>query len=190
MLVTGTLARAEVVGLPVADTAEPRTQDELAVTGGASFGHDLAFYGLRGTYAALEQLRLFVDFGLVAPKDEQGDFGLQGGAIFSLPDEFIADMALRASVYGMNADKTDVLGGTLMLMSSDETVLDGLYLYGGAGFDVNHTSTTVGQGESGRADLNLAVTFGAIYKVTDVISVFGEASIVDYFSCSVGVRLR
>ncbi|MFZ4398375.1 MAG: hypothetical protein ACOYOU_22400, partial [Kiritimatiellia bacterium] len=121
-----TFAHGQAIGLQVADTAEARTVGDLDVTAGTVFGNDVAFYGVRGTYNLLNELRVFADIGSV---DVDGlHFASQVGALCSLPDEFISDLGVRTALYYGDTADDGIFGGNVMLISSGETLFDRLFL--------------------------------------------------------------
>lgn len=174
------LAHGEPIGLPVADTAEARTAGDTMATVGGFLGDDLEFYGARGACNLWSSLRGFVDIGIVDLNRGDRNFAAQAGAVYSLPDEFISDLGLRAAAYYADTDRYRVWGGSLMLLSSDETLLNNLFLYGGIGVDVSERQVSVTlSASSWRVETNPVVTGGMIYNFTPNIGVFGELTYLD-----------
>ncbi len=183
------LAHGQAIGLQVADTAEARTAGDLDVTAGTVFGNDRAFYGVRGTYNLLNELRAFADIGSV---DLDGlHFASQVGALYSLPGEFISDLGVRAALYYADTAYDGIFGGNVMLTSSGETLLDGLFLQGGIGLDVSKREDDATRSVSSpRTEVNPLVTVGIIYSFTPNIGVYGEISYLDTdVFAGVGVRI-
>lgn len=180
------------IGLQVADTAEARTQGDADFTAGLVFGNDAAFYGLRGTANLLNELRGFVDFGVEDMERSDLTFAAQGGLLYALPVDFISDLALRAAVYYTDTDVRGVFGGNLMLVSSDETLLDNLFVYGGIGADFSSRKVEAAPEEgSTRSEVNPLVTLGLIQKITDSFSVYAEATYFDTdLFAGFGVKIR
>ena len=190
VLLTGpALLFAQDIGLRIADTAESRNAGQFEVTPGAIWGQDISFYGVRETYVVSEDLRAFLDLGLVDSDGSNLDLGGQLGVVAPLPGiEFIGDLAARTTVYYVNTDAQDTLGTDLMLVSSSETLLDGLFLYGGLGMDISYRE--VDYTSSGRLEINPALSIGLMYRFNDSVGVYLEASHVDGASFGAGVQIR
>jgi len=184
-------SRAQMVGLPVMDTASPRDQGNLEVTPGVMFGHDMDFYGARATVSVLDDLRMFLDLGQVDITDGDSNFGVQGGALYLLePNDFI-DLGIRGTVYYANTNPSELTGADGMLVFSDETLLDHLYFYGGAGLDVVHKSIETKWGaSSSRTEVNPAASLGLSFQFSENFSLFAEADYVDglYAGCGLSIR--
>lgn len=183
--------QAQGVGLQVADTAEMRTTGESEFTIGTVFGDSMSGCGGRATYSFTDELRGFFDLGWYDPDSGDGNVAVQAGAIYSLPVEFLSDLGLRAAGYYVDTELLDIMGGSLMLISSGETLLDDLYAYGGAGVDVSDRSVQVTRTtSSGRTEVNPALTAGLSYRITSHFSAYVEASHVDAPMVGFGVRYR
>ena len=180
-------ARAQMVGLPVMDTAEGREQGSLEATPGVAFGRDMNFIGGRATVTAMDDLRAFVDLGLSDPKDSGSGLGLQAGALYCLPKSDMAEWGVRGAVYYANTDRLDLLGTDVMLVFSGETVLDSLYCYGGGGLDFCDKTKP---GGSGSYELNPALSLGLSYFFTENYSLFTEADFVDGLYFGIGLSIR
>ena len=181
--------QAQGIGLQVADSAETGEPGRLELMPGAVFGDDMSFYGIRETYTIFEELRIFLDMGSVDADDSDLDFGVQAGALACIPsDDSICDLALRAATYFINADNEDTFGGSLMLISSGETLLDNLHLYGGLGLDLSGRKAS--GASSSRTEVNPALSAGVLYNFTDSIAAYLEVSYVDNAFIGTGVRLR
>lgn len=185
------LSQAQMVGLPVMDTAAPRNKGDLEVTPGAMFGQDMDFYGARATVSLQDDLRAFLDLGQVDLVDGDANFGVQGGALYSLePNDFV-DLGLRGTAYYVNTDLLGLTGLTGMLVFSDETLLNHLYCYGGAGLAVVYKSSDVGGGSrSTRTEVNPALSLGLSLQFSDNFSLFTEANYIDgvYVGCGLSIR--
>ena len=182
---------AQIIGLQLADTAEMRPEGDASLALGSTIGEDLRFFGGRGTFGVMDGIRVFLDFGVVDMDDDGPDLAGQVGGIISLPLDFISDLGVRAALYGVNGDTRDIVGGDLMFLSSGETLLDGLFIYGGIGADVrNMDAQNATHHSSDHTEVNPAFTAGAIYNITANIAVYAEASHVDSPFFGFGVRLR
>ena len=189
LLTAPALLFAQDIGLRIADTAESRHAGQFEVTPGAVWGEDISFYGARETYVVSEDLRAFLDLGLIDSDGSNLDLGGQLGVVAPLPGiEYIGDLAARATIYYANTDAQDTIGTDLMLVSSSETLLDGLFLYGGVGIDISHREEEYSS--SGRLEINPALSIGLMYRFNDSVGVYLEASHVDGASFGAGVQIR
>ena len=180
------LARAQMAGLPVLDTAGTREPGNLELTPGVVVGEDANFYGARGTITVLDELRGFLDLGRL-DTDRWGDsLAAQVGALYSLPMTEYFETAIRGALYYSNTDHMDLLGGNLMLVCSDETLLDGLYAYSGVGADLSQRTIY----RKDQTELNPALALGLTYKITDSFWLFLEGNYVDTFSAACGLGIR
>ncbi len=189
ILLTPLAVLAQGIGLQVADTAGTGEPGRLELTPGVVFGDDVSFYGIRETYTVFEELRAFLDLGAINADDSDLDFGAQAGALACIPSEDMAcDLAFRAATYFVNTDSKDMFGGTLMLVSSGETLLNDLYLYGGLGMDLcNRKASTASKS---RTEINPALSAGVLFNFTDSIAAYIEVSHVDSAFIGTGIRLR
>ncbi len=181
--------QAQGVGLQVGDTADARAAGQFQVTPGAVFGDDVSFYGLRESYSVFDELRVFLDLGAINAKDSDVDFGAQVGALACLPSEdLICDLGLRTAIYYINTDIWDLLGASLMLVTSDETILDNLFVYGGVGGDFS--IKTMDSSEDDETEVNPAFSLGALYRFTDRLSLYLEVTHVDDVFFGGGLRFQ
>jgi len=185
------LANAQMVGLPVMDTASPRDRGNLEVTPGAMFGHEMDSYGARTTISALDDLRVFVDLGAVDMRDEPVNFAIQGGALYTLDPIDLADLAIRGVIYHTSAEYLALTGVNGMLIFSDETLLDHLYLYGGAGLDVVYKSfDNIGGANDSKMEVNPALALGLSFQCNNRCSLFVEADYIDGLYAGGGISIR
>lgn len=191
LLVTGILlglrlsATAQMVGLPVLDTANTRDQGSLEATPGIVIGQDMNFYGVRGTITVLDELRGFLDLGQLDIDGYGDSLAMQAGALLNLPVCEVVDTAVRGTFYYSNTDRMDITGCNMMILCSDESLLDNLYLYGGAGLDLSKKETF-----SSKSEVNPIIAMGLSYKVCENIHLFLEGDYVDGFYGSFGVSIR
>lgn len=179
-------ALAQPIGLPLFDTADTREPGNLEALPGFAFGEDMDFYGVRGTITVTDELRAFLDIGRL-DTDKKGDnMALQAGGLYSLPMLDLCDTALRAALYYTKTDYLDVMGGNLMLMFSDETLLDDLFAYCGAGIDLAQRKVY----SSDKLDINPAVAAGLTYRITDSFWLFAEADYIDDVFVATGLSIR
>jgi hypothetical protein len=177
---------AQPVGLPLLDTADTREPGSLEATPGLAFGEDMNFYGVRGTITITDELRAFVDIGRLDTRKKGDNMALQIGALYSLPMCSYCDTAVRGALYYSNTDYMDISGGNLMLMCSDETLLDDLFAYAGLGVDVSQRKVY----SSDHSEINPAVALGLTYRITDSFWLFTEADYIDDVFVAIGLSIR
>jgi hypothetical protein len=178
------------IGLQVADTADVRPSGETEVTAGMLIGKTITSSAGRVTYSFADELRGFFDLGWSKPEESKdGNVAVQAGAIYALPIEGMSELGLRAAAYYVDTDSVDIKGTSLMLISSGETLEDGLYAYGGIGADLSSREVEITRSvNSSRSELNPALTIGALYFFTPRFSAYLEASYVDVPMIGCGVR--
>ncbi len=181
--------QAQGVGLQVADTAGAGEPGRLELTPGVVFGNDVSFYGIRETYTVFEEMRAFLDLGAINADDSDLDFGAQAGALACIPsDDYVCDLAVRVATYFVNTDSEDMFGGSLMMISSGETLLNDLYLYGGLGMVLSNRKASTAS--RSRTEINPALSAGVLFNFTDSIAAYIEVSHVDSAFIGTGIRLR
>lgn len=186
------VARAQGIGLPVADTTEVRTAGDTEFSAGFAYGENMISCGARAMASFADEVRAFFDLGWSEPEGaNDGNIAMQLGGIYALPIEFPSDLGLRAAGYYVDTDSVDIRGCSLMLLSSGESIVDGLHLYGGIGADLSDREVEITRSmNSSRGELNPALSLGAIYFFTTQLSVYIEASHVDAPLIGCGVRYR
>lgn len=185
------IAQAQMVGLPVMDTAAARDAGNLEITPGIMFGKDMDYYGARATVTVLDELRVFLDLGRVDIDDNDANFGLQGGALHTLESGDLADLGIRVAAYHVNTDYLGLTGMNGMLVFSDETIIDSLYCYGGAGLDLSYRSVDTSWGDSSsQVEINPAFSLGLAYQINGNFALFTEADFVDGFYFGAGLCIR
>jgi len=204
VLLMAVSARAQL-GLPVAESYEARKTGQLDLTVGAMLSDDLKCYAVRDTFGVLEDLRLFVDLGLADVKRNDEDLAVQAGLIYCLPIDVPVDLGLRAAAYWFNGNVNEITGASALLLASGNPVFEGLYVYGGGGFDYRKTQidlaqldleltdelteSTAGLDDS-ENDVFAVVTFGALMPITEKVWFFAEATYDDEPFLAIGVRSR
>lgn len=182
---TAPLSLAQMVALPLLDTAGNRDEGSLELMPGVSVGDEMNFYGARTTVTAMDDLRCFFDLGRVDTKDDGANLAVQVGGLYNLPLVDGCDTALRGAMYYSNPDPLTIVGGNMMLMGSSETILNDLYLYGGLGLDLSKrkvgTYTT---------ELNPALALGLSYRISDNFVLFLEGDFIDGLYASGGLSIR
>lgn len=188
----GTTVMGHGIGLQVADTADMRTAGETEFSAGFVFSDTMSGCAARAMGSIEDELRVFFDLGWSDPEGSpEGNIAVQAGGIYALPIDDPSDLALRAAGYYVDTDSIDIIGGSLMLLSSGETLLEGLYVYGGLGLDLSKREVEITRSAtSSRGELNPALTVGALYFFTTHISAYVETSYVDEPLIGTGVRYR
>jgi hypothetical protein len=179
-------AGAQMVGLPLLDTAGTRDPGSLEATPGIALGEDMNFLGARATITLLDELRGFIDLGRLDTRGKGDNLALQVGGLYSLPISDFCDTAVRGAMYYSNTDFLDIIGGNVMMMFSDETLLDDLYAYGGLGIDLSQKKVY----SDSHSEINPAVAAGLTYKITDNFWAFLEGDYVDGWYLATGLSIR
>ena len=179
------LSLAQMVTLPVLDTASPRDQGSLEVTPGMTMGNEMDFTGARATVTATDDLRGFFDLGRLDTKDDGANLALQAGALYNMPMTDLCNTAIRGALYYSKPDPLTIYGGNIMMVFSDETFLNDLFLYSAVGLDMCRRETL-----NTSTELNPAFAAGLSYKITDNFVLFLEGDFVDglYGSCGLSIR--
>jgi len=183
---------AQIVGLPVLDTADAR-DSHFQITPGVAWGDEMNFTGARATIPLFDECRMFLDVGRLDVKGGNSNLGMQAGALYSFPMTDLCDTAVRGALYYANTDHMDITGGNLMMVFSGQTLMsDDLYAYSGFGLDtsIRKTQTRYTRLSSSHTDYNPAVALGLMFKVTEKIGLFVEGEYVDGFYGSGGVSFR
>lgn len=176
---------AQLVGLPVFDTADRRDPGSFEIMPGATFGEDMDFIGARASYSLLDELRGFIDLGRLQTDNNGSNLALQAGGLFSLPMFDFCETSIRASGYYANTDYMDIIGCDLMLVCSGETLLDDLYVYSGFGVDFSERKLYTSHSE-----VNPAVAGGLCYQFTKNLKFFVEGDYVDGLYAAAGISFR
>lgn len=185
------IAQAQMVGLPVMDTASPRDKGNLEVTPGAMFGRDMDFYGVRTTLSLADDFRAFLDLGQVDLVDGDSNFGVQAGGLYSLEPTELGDLGIRGAAYYSKTDRLGLTGANGMLVFSDETLLDHLFFYGGIGLDIVYKSMDNPGGESTtQAEINPALSLGLSFQFSENFSLFVEGDYIDGPYVGAGLSIR
>ena len=177
---------AQMVGLPVLDTADHRDPGRFELMPGASFGEEMDFFGARASYTILDELRGFLDLGRLQTEDKGENLALQAGGLCSLPGIDFCDTALRATGYYANTDYLDIIGADLMLVASGETLLDDLFIYGGVGADYSERKIF----SATHSEINPSLAAGMCYKFTRSFVVFIEGDYIDGLYAAAGLSIR
>ena len=197
MMLAGS-ARAEPIGLPVADTAENGTRGGGGFTCGAGLGlhgssgsqfsTDAATFGMRGTYSIVDEFRMFGDLTLLDNKKYGTHFGLQLGALSPIPTDYV-NLALRGAVYGTDGDERKEYGVNCLLLWSTRTPLEALSFYAGTGLDFKHDNFKSEFGTGSSDELNIMLDGGTIIKLSPAVSLFAEILYDDQWSVCGGLRI-
>jgi len=183
--------RAQGVGLQVADTANVRTAGDTEFTAGMVKAQHMTGTAVRGALSVQDNFRVFADLGWAEPDSGRGNLAVQAGGIYALDVDFLSDLGVRVAGYYVDTDTVNLMGGNLMLLSSGELLLEGMFLYGGLGIDLaDHTTALSLTESSDHTELNPAATIGVLYMFTPHISAYVEASHIDGPMIGFGVRYR
>ncbi len=185
------LAQAQMVGLPVMDTATPRDQGNLELLPGIMVGQDMNFYGARTTVSVMDEFRVFLDLGQVDIQDGDANFAVQGGMLYTLMSNDFIDLGVRGAGYYANTDLLGLTGCNGMLVFSDESVVNNLYCYGGLGLDYVQKDIKTRWGSSSKQnEINPALALGLSYQFNERFTLFTEANYVDGLYAGIGLSIR
>jgi hypothetical protein len=190
---------AQPIGLPVADLAEPGTEGYPGFVAGASatlhggggdseWASDASTFGIRGVISVLDELRLFGDLTLLNNEEFNTDMGLQLGALSPIPTD-VADLALRATIYGTDGDKRNIVGGTFMVLWSTRTALEALAFYAGLGLDYKYEERHTGTGTGESNEFNPLANLGTLITLGQGVSLYAEVMYDDQWSVNGGLRI-
>jgi hypothetical protein len=185
-----TCVNAELIGLQVADTANLRDPGQLEFIPGAVMSKDLSFYGVRQTYSFTEGFRAFLDLGAVDFDKNPLDFAGSLGVTVCIPSDFLADLAFRTSLYYANTDAIDIVGGNMALISSDETLLDDLYIYAAFGADFSQTEEAAAKATTTTTEINPLLSLGLTYNFTQSVGIYVETTYVTSMFYGFGIKIR
>lgn len=182
---------AELVGLPVAETAALTDPGTLEFTPGAVLGNEMSFYGIRQEFSFIDSFRCFLDLGAIDFEKDTMDFAGSLGSMITLSGDFISDLAIRPAFYYANTDSLNILGGSLALVSSDETLLNDLHLYGAIGLDFSQTEEDLPSGgKIITTEINPLLSLGLMYNITASVGIFIEGAYVTTPLVGFGIKLR
>jgi hypothetical protein len=185
------LAQAQMVGLPIMDTASPRAAGKPELTPGVVFGEDMNFYGGRALYTVKDDLRVFLDVGQVSVTDGDANIGVQGGGLYALPKNELMDLGIRGAFYTANTDTLGLNGVDVMVVFSNDTSVEHLCYYGGVGLDAVYKSTETAQKkDDDKGEINPALSLGLAYQMNAHFSAYTEASYIDGMYFGIGICIR
>ncbi len=206
MMLMGVIALPSLAFLtqPIGDDARTDA-GEMRISGSVTLESDVNLYGTRFTYGLMDGVALFGGLGIIDPDAGDSEVYFQLGGQYQLPVEAPVDLALRGafgmtswkhSSHGVRAE-TDIWMLNFGLLASKEVHPQvTLYGFGGLSYSsVDHKvkSPTAWGGESrssSDSETDLAIAGGALYFLTDNISLFGEIAHIDDLFISIGGRYR
>jgi opacity protein-like surface antigen len=180
-------AMAQIMGMPLADSAAAPEQGLLRASGGVIIGDDANAYGGRITYGLMEGLALFADLGMIDP--DGGDTGLcyQGGGKFTLPLDLPVDVAVRGAIgmtsYEVLNTDVDVMGVAIGGLVSKE--IEQFTPYGYIGLDYSKVDI---EGLGDDDETEIAIGGGVLFALTEQLSLYGEIVNVDDLFFGLGGR--
>ena len=188
-------ALAQLAGLPIAGGAEAPA-GLVQGSGGLVLGDDFNMYGVRGTFAPVQNLAVFGDAGLLDP--DEGDMGwaFQGGGLFVLPLGLPLDVGLRGALGygGFAVDEAGVEGeATIMTLNGGVLASKKIEMFTPYAFaGLNYADTEVdidGYGEDSDDEIDLAVAAGVVVALNEMISFYGEIAHIDDPFFGLGARV-
>ncbi len=184
-LCAGVVAQAQLTGLPIGTDAAPGHFEEMSAGGHIVIGENFNLFGGRFSYRLYDQIKLFGDVGLADPDRGDMGYGLQAGALYSLPPipEIPFDVALRGTLGYASLDQR--FGGRKFSISITGINVGGLgsyriddmfAVYGYLGLAINRFS---GSGGVSSTETDPAIGVGGQVDLTPQIALFGEIMHID-----------
>ena len=189
-------ALAQLAGLPIAGGADGMAAGGMRASGGLVLGDDFNLYGVRGTFAPIENLALFGDAGLIDP--DMGDMGwaLQGGGLFMLPLGLPVDVGVRgalgfggfdADIPGVDATATlTTINGGVLASKKIEMITP--YAFAGLNYAKTKVEIDGADGDASDDETDLAIAGGATVSLNEQISFYGEIAYIDDPFFGAGMR--
>ena len=211
LAITGSCIAQGPYSLQIGETAAPAKEGMASATAGVNFGPHSMYAGARGAFGPMDDLLVFADAGLADVDRWDGGACFQGGGMFTLPIPLPVDIAIRGTIYKPFIDShVRIWGGTLGgIISRDlESIVPGLSTYGYIGLDLRTTTESVrlwnepadapandvvrtlgGKVNVTDDSLDVAVALGAVFRIDDRISAYGEISHDDDLFIGGGCRM-
>lgn len=189
-----TYAHGQQFGVPVATDASPAVGGSFSASGGIVLGDNINLYGGRFTFNMTDELSLFGDAGLVDADNLDMGFGVQGGALFRLPE--FPDIPLGFGVrgtfsYGTISDDVDLDFMALNVMGLASFTIDEMFsVYGVLGLAYIRTEVSFRGFSSTDSDTEPAIGVGVLANFTPEISAYAEFIHIDDPWIGIGAMFR
>ncbi len=189
-----TYAHGQQFGVPVATDASPAVGGSFSASGGIVLGDNVNLYGGRFTFNMTDELSLFGDAGLVDADNLDMGFGVQGGALFRLPE--FPDIPLGFGVrgtfsYGTISDDVDLDFMALNVMGLASFTIDEMFsVYGVLGLAYIRTEVSFRGFSSTDSDTEPAIGVGVLANFTPEISAYAEFIHIDDPWIGIGAMFR
>ncbi len=189
-----TYAHGQQFGVPVATDASPAVGGSFSASGGIVLGDNINLYGGRFTFNMTDELSLFGDAGLVDADNLDMGFGVQGGALFRLPE--FPDIPLGFGVrgtfsYGTISDDVDLDFMALNVMGLASYTIDEMFsVYGVLGLAYIRTEVSFRGFSSTDSDTEPAIGVGVLANFTPEISAYAEFIHIDDPWIGIGAMFR
>ncbi len=175
-----------VIGLPYAERATT-TAGEMSVQGGITLESDLNMFGGRVNYGIMDGVSVFAGGGIFDwDHVRDSELYLQGGGKYTLPLDLPVDLAIRGAVGYVSFSGANIMtinGG--VLASADLDPMITVYGFGG----LSHARTSVSHGRDS-SDTELALAGGALFNITENLSLYAELAHIDELFISGGAKFR
>ncbi len=189
-----TYAHGQQFGVPVATDASPAVGGSFSASGGIVLGDNINLYGGRFTFNMTDELSLFGDAGLVDADNLDMGFGVQGGALFRLPEfpDIPLDFGVRGTFsYGTISDDVDLDFMALNVMGLASYTIDEMFsVYGVLGLAYIRTEVSFRGFSSTDSDTEPAIGVGVLANFTPEISAYAEFIHIDDPWIGIGAMFR
>ncbi len=189
-----TYAHGQQFGVPVATDASPAVGGSFSASGGIVLGDNVNLYGGRFTFNMTDELSLFGDAGLVDADNLDMGFGVQGGALFRLPEfpDIPLDFGVRGTFsYGTISDDVDLDFMALNVMGLASFTIDEMFsVYGVLGLAYIRTEVSFRGFSSTDSDTEPAIGVGVLANFTPEISAYAEFIHIDDPWIGIGAMFR
>lgn len=189
-----TYAHGQQFGVPVATDASPAVGGSFSASGGIVLGDNINLYGGRFTFNMTDELSLFGDAGLVDADNLDMGFGVQGGALFRLPEfpDIPLDFGVRGTFsYGTISDDVDLDFMALNVMGLASFTIDEMFsVYGVLGLAYIRTEVSFRGFSSTDSDTEPAIGVGVLANFTPEISAYAEFIHIDDPWIGIGAMFR
>ena len=194
-----TYAHGQQFGVPIATDASPALAGTFDVSGGIVLGKyersDINLYGGRFTFNLTDELSLFGDAGLVDPDWWDMGFGVQGGALFRLPEfpDVPMDFGVRGTLgYSKNSrSRADLDVITINAAGLASYTIDDMFsVYGVLGLAYIRAEVSEGRFSSSNSETEPVVGVGVLANFTPELSAYAEFVHIESAWIGLGGKFR
>jgi hypothetical protein len=182
-------SNAQQYGLMVAETAAPKTAEQIEVIAGIQGGDFSNLAGARGTYAYTEQLSFFGEATILEPDQSDTGFSFGTGATYAFLNVLPIDNAIRvAANLPLIPDTKAFSASASILLSGQLVVLPQTTFYTALG--ATYAEIEIEDTGVEGSDTFFNVSGGLFHEITEDVSVYAELSHVDQIFFGAGLRWK